>query len=130
MAGHGTKTLWAQIIQTIYDKMVIAGNISPFGAISYLIGQLWYNGTKIIQSLKLQEFKTSLATILRTFYCKVAAFMTNHKYSPVLGPQEDVEEGFQGPVGAAKDTRSVQVRTKSATGPGGRRLSEGFRWMA
>ena len=37
-AGCGTKTLWAHLVCTMYDKLVIAGNISSFGVICYLIG--------------------------------------------------------------------------------------------
>ena len=96
-AGFGMKTLWAQIIWTIYDKMVIAGNISSFGVICYLIGQLWYNGTKVIQSLKLWAFKTSITTVLRAFCCGVATFVINPKYSQIPGTKENVEEGLQGP---------------------------------
>ena len=74
--------------------MVIAGNISSLGVICYIIGQLWYNGTKIIQSLKLDIFKTSITTILSAFCCRVAAFVVNPKYSHVSRQQEDLEEVF------------------------------------
>ena len=55
--GRGTKTLWAHLVHTMYNKLVIAGNISSLGVICYLIGQLWYNGSKIIKSLKIWELK-------------------------------------------------------------------------
>ena len=83
----------------MYNKMVIAGNISSLGVICYIICQLWYIGTKIIQSLTLQEFKTSITTILRAFFCGVAVLVTNCRCSLVSGPPEDVEEGLQGPGG-------------------------------
>ena len=40
-AGRGTKTLWAHLVRTMYDKLVIAGNISSPGVVLYLIRQLW-----------------------------------------------------------------------------------------
>ena len=58
-AGCGTKTFWAHLVCTMYDKLVIAENISSLGVICYIIGQLWYNGTKIVQSLKLQDFHST-----------------------------------------------------------------------
>ena len=89
--------------------------------------QLRYNGTKIIKSLKLKAFKTSITTVLRAFCYGVATFVPNPKYSQVLGPKEDVEEGLQGPEVLAEDLRSVQVRMMSTAGPIGQRLSEGSR---
>ena len=38
--GQGTKTLWAHQVRTMYDKLVIAGNISSLGVVFYLIGKL------------------------------------------------------------------------------------------
>ena len=30
-AGRGTKTFWAHLVRTMYDKLVIAGNIRSWG---------------------------------------------------------------------------------------------------
>ena len=54
--GQGTNILWAHLVGTMYNKLVITGNISSLGVIIYLARQLWYNGSKIIQYLKIQEF--------------------------------------------------------------------------
>ena len=34
-AGRGTKTLWAHLVRTMYNKLVIARNISSLGVIIY-----------------------------------------------------------------------------------------------
>ena len=67
----------------MYDKLVVAGNISSLGVMCYIISQLWYNGMKIVQFLRLREFKTSISTILWALCCRVAAFMVSPKYAQV-----------------------------------------------
>ena len=93
----------------MYDKLVIARNISSLGVICYLIGQLWYNGSKIIKSLKIREFQPNLTAILRAFCCGIAAFVVSPKYSQVIRQQEDVEEGRQSSLSADGDSASVPV---------------------
>ena len=61
----------------------------------WVIGQLGYNGTKIIDSLKQHAFNTSIGTVLRAFCSGVAAFVTNPKYLQVPGTKESVEGGLQ-----------------------------------
>ena len=116
--------LWARLIQRVYNKVVIARNFCLLSIICYLVGQLWYNGTKIIKSLKQQAFKTGNTTILCTFSCGVAAFVTNPKYSHIPGAKDDVEEGLQRQETPAGDMGLDQVRMKLMPGPVGQRLSE------
>ena len=51
---------------------------------------------KIINSLKQRAFNTGIGTILLTFCCGVATFVTNPKYSQVPGTKDDVEERLPG----------------------------------
>ena len=94
-AGQGTKTLWSQIIRQVYDRFVLARNFCSLGIVFWVIGQLWYNGTKIIDSSKQRAFNTSMGTILRAFCCRIAMFVTNPKYSQVPGTREDIKEKLQ-----------------------------------
>ena len=126
-AGCGTKTFWAHLIHTMYDKLVIAKNMSSLGVISYIIGQLWYNGTEIVQSLKLRDFHPNLTAILRAFCCRVATFVVSPKYAQVIRQQKDLEEGLLGPIGADEDSGSMPVMTRYAKGPEDRKLAEGYR---
>ena len=66
------------------------------GIVLWVIGKLWYNDMKIINSLKQQAFNIGIGIILRAFVCGVAAFVTNPKYSQVLGSRDVVEERLQG----------------------------------
>ena len=61
----------------------------------WVIGQLGYNGTKIIDSLKQCAFNTSIGTVLQAFCCGVAVFITNPKYSQVPRAKENVKGGLQ-----------------------------------
>ena len=96
-------------MHTIYDKLVIARNISSLGVICYLIGQLWYNGSKIIKSLKIWKLPPNLTALLRAFCCGIAAFVVSPKYSQVIWQQEDMEEGRQSSLGADGDSASLPV---------------------
>ena len=58
----------------------------------WVLGQILYNGTQIVQSLKQRAFAT---TVLCAFCCGVLAFVTDPKYSQVLGLRT-VEEGCEG----------------------------------
>ena len=102
-AGQGTKTLWAQLVRQVYSKLLIAGNFCSIGIILWAIGQLGYNGSKIVTALKTQSYQLGLATIIRAFCCGIAAFLLKSKYNKVLvtygwkpsGPdsERDVETG-------------------------------------
>ena len=63
-AGQGTKTLWAQLVRQVYDKLMIAGNFYLIGIVLWAISQLGYNGTQIVKVLKKQAYQLGLATIL------------------------------------------------------------------
>ena len=93
----------------MYDKLVIAGNISSLGVVFYLIEQLWYNGSKIIKSLKVLEFHSNLTAILRAFYCGIAAFVVSPKYSQAIRQHEDVEGGCQSSLSDDGDLATVPV---------------------
>ena len=108
-AGQGTKTLWAHLVCTMYDKLVIAGNISSLGVIIYLVGQLWYNGSKIIQSLKIREFQPTFTAILQAFCCGIASFVVSSKYSQAIQQQKDVEGGHQGSLSEEEDSTTVPI---------------------
>ena len=108
-AGRGTKTLWAHLVRTMYNKLVITGNISSLVVIIYLVGQLWYNGSKIIQSLKIREFQPTFTAILRAFCCGIASFVVSSKYSQAIHQQEDVEGGRQGFLSKDEDSTTVPV---------------------
>ena len=106
-SGRGTKTLWAHPVRTMYNKLVIAGNISSLGVIYYLIGKLWYNGSKIIKSLKIREFQPTFTATLRAFCCGVASFVISPKYSQAIRQQEDVEGRRQSSLSEEEDAAIV-----------------------
>ena len=83
-AGQGTKTLWAQLVRQVYGKLLIAGNFCSIGIVLWAIGQLGYNGSKIVTALKTQSYQLGLATIIRAFCCGIAAFLLKSKYDKVL----------------------------------------------
>ena len=83
--GQGTKTLWARLVRQVYDKFVVAGNFCSLGIVFWVLGQLGYNGTQIINAIKESAFKTGLGTILHAFYCGITAFVTKTKYMDVPG---------------------------------------------
>ena len=108
-AGQGTKTLWAQLVHQVYGKLLIARNFCSIGIVLWAIGQLGYNGSKIVTALKTQSYQLGLATIIRAFCCGIAAFLLKSKYDKVLvtygrkppGPNsdKDVETGDSQNVG-------------------------------
>ena len=61
---------------------MLAGNFCSLGIVLWVLGQLGYNGTQIINALKERAFKMGLGTILCAFCCGIAAFVTNPKYMP------------------------------------------------
>ena len=73
------------MVRQVYDKLVLSGNFCSLGIVLWVLGQLGYNGTQIINALKERAYKMGLATILRAFCCGIAAFMTNPKYADVPG---------------------------------------------
>ena len=89
--GNETQTPVTKIFQKAYDWFVIVGNCCSLLLVCWNVGQLWYNGTKIIWSLKQRAVHTGLGTFLRYFCCGIAAFKTNPKYSPVPETREDME---------------------------------------
>ena len=90
-AGQGTKTLWARLVRQVYDKFVVAGNFCSLGIVFWVLGQLGYNGTQIINALKEHAFKTGLGTILHAFCCSITTFVTKTKYRDVPGRREIAE---------------------------------------
>ena len=83
-AGKDTKTLWAGLVCQFYDKMVVVGNLCSIGIVVGVLGQLAYNGTKILEALKGQAYRLGLATILRAFCCGIAAFILKAKYDGAM----------------------------------------------
>ena len=83
-AGKNTKTLWAGLVRQVYDKMLVVGNLCSIGIVLGVLGQLAYNGTKIIEALKGQAYQLGLATILRAFCCGIAAFILKAKYDDAM----------------------------------------------
>ena len=63
-ARQGMKTLWARLVRQVYNRFVLTGNFCSLGIVFWVLGQLWYNGTKIIDSLKKRAFKMGVDTIL------------------------------------------------------------------
>ena len=63
-AGQGTKTSWAQLVRQVYGKLLIIGNFCWIGIGLWAIGQLGYNGSKIVTALKTQSYQLGLATIV------------------------------------------------------------------
>ena len=98
-ADQGTKTLWAQLVRQVYGKLLIVGNFCSIGIVLWAIGQLGYNGSKIVTALKTQSYQLGLATIIRAFCCGIAAFLLKSKYDKVLmtygqrppGPDSDMD---------------------------------------
>ena len=82
--GKGTKTLWAHLVHQVYNKLVIAGNFCSIGIVLWVLSQLGYNGTQIVEVLKEQTYKLGLATILRAFCCGIMVFILKSKYDNVL----------------------------------------------
>ena len=83
-AGQDTRTLWARLVRLFYDKIVVAGNLCSIGVVAGILGQLIYNGTKILEALKGQAYKLGIATILRAFCCGIAAFILKAKYEGAM----------------------------------------------
>ena len=83
-AGQDTRTLWAGLVRMFYDKVVVAGNLCSIGVLAWILGQLTYNGSKILDALKGQAFKLGIATILRAFCCGIAAFILKAKYEGAM----------------------------------------------
>ena len=83
-AGLGTETLWAQLVCEVYGKLLIVGNFCSIGIVLWAIGQLGYNGSKIVTALKTQSYQLGLATIIRAFCCGISSFLLKSKYDKVL----------------------------------------------
>ena len=90
----------------------------------WVVSQLYYNSTKIIESLKQRAFNTDISTVLCAFCCRVAAFVINSKYLHVPRANVDVKEGLQRQETSAGDMGADQVRMKLMPGPADQRLSE------
>ena len=52
------------MVRRFYDKILMVGNLCSIGVVAGILGQLFYNGTKILEALKGQAFKLGIATIL------------------------------------------------------------------
>ena len=121
-AGLGTKTLWAHLVQQVYNKLVAAGSFCSIGIVLWALSQLGYNGSQIVRALKEQAYKLGLVTILRALCCGVTAFLLKSKYEDVwatqaqrssgLRPTQDVE-GAGGPLGLSwSNRRRAEEATK------------------
>ena len=81
-------------MQMLYDEFILVGNVCSISVCTWVLGQLFYNGTQIVQSLKQQPFSTTIGTILRASFCGIVAFVTNPKYSQVPGIKNNLQEGI------------------------------------
>ena len=83
---------------------------------------------KIVKSLKQCAFNTGIGNVLQAFCCRVAAFITNPKYSQVPGAKDNVEEGLQRQETTTCDMGADWVRMKQGSelmhGPAGGGLAE------
>ena len=82
--GQDTRSLWARLVRMFYDKVVVAGNLCSIGVLAWILGQLAYNGSKILDALKGQAFQLGIATILRAFCCGIVAFILKAKYEGAM----------------------------------------------
>ena len=87
---------------------MLAGNFCSLEIVLWVLGQLGYNGTQIINALKECAFKMGLATILRAFCCGIAAFMTNPKYTDVPGSHVNPTGRLQQQDSTANDIASAR----------------------
>ena len=71
-------------MRRFYDKVLVLGNLCSIGVVASILGQLCYNGSKILEALKGQAFKLGIATILRAFCCGIAAFILKEKYETAM----------------------------------------------
>ena len=110
---------------TVYDKLVIGGNIRSLRVIIYLAGQLWYNGSKIIQSLKIREFQPTFTAMLRAFCCGVALFVISPKYSQAIRQQEDVEGRCQSSLSEEENAATVPTLSSYSFNNPDRKVSGG-----
>ena len=83
-AGQDTRSLWARLVRMFYDKVVVAGNLCSIGVLAWILGQLTYNSSKILDALKGQAFQLGIATILRAFCCGIVAFILKAKYEGAM----------------------------------------------
>ena len=83
-AGQDTKTLWASLVRRFYDKVLVLGNLCSIGVVIGILGQVCYNGSKILEALKGQAFQLGIAAILRAFCCGIAPFLIKEKYGEAL----------------------------------------------
>ena len=51
-ARKETKSLWSWLVQMLYDEFILVGNVCSISVCTWVQGQLFYNGTQIVQSLK------------------------------------------------------------------------------
>ena len=68
---------------------------------------------KIIDLMKKRAFKTGIGTILRAFFCGIAAFMTSTKYSQAPGSQADPVGGLQGQGALDVDIKAALAARRS-----------------
>ena len=59
----------------------------------WALSQLGYNGTQIVKTLKEQEYKLGLVTILRALCCGITAFLLKPKYDNVWVTQAQRPSG-------------------------------------
>ena len=51
-AGKETKSLWSRLVQMLYNEFILVCNVCSISICASVLGQLFYNGTQIVQSLK------------------------------------------------------------------------------
>ena len=88
----------------------MARNFCLLSIVLWVIGQLWYNGMKIIDSLKQRAFNTGMGTILRAVCCGIAVFVTNPKYLQVPGTGDNIEERLLEQEIAAVDIETIWIK--------------------
>ena len=112
----------------VYDRFVVIGNFCLLGIVFWVVSQLWYNDTQIVESLKQQRFNTGIGTVLRAFCCGDAAFVPNPKYLQVPRAKDDVEEGLHRQETTPGDMGADWVRMKQGSelmhGPASQGLTE------
>ena len=91
----------------------------------WVLGQILYNGTQIVQSLKQRALATKVGTVLRAFCCGVAAFVTDPKYSQVPGLRT-VEDGCEGTSDVNARMGEPSMKASWSTTRKGEELAQGY----
>ena len=73
----------------MYSWLALLGNSCLLLLVSWLGGQLWYNGSRILGT---RGSSISLGMFCKASYCGMAALQAKPDYDPVVGAREDREE--------------------------------------